>query len=146
MAFVDLQRVVEQSALGKSGMDRVKALSDKLGSDLAVKNKEIQALQEKINAQKSVASADTMNGWLKELDRLQRNAQFQQQDANVQLEQLQQELLGSFQQKVLPIVETIRSERGLWMVFALGDNSPIAAAHPGLDLTIEVIKRLDAVK
>lgn len=146
MAFVDLQRVVNDSALGKTGTDQMKKLSDKLGTDLAAKNKEIQAMQEKINSQKAVASADVMNGWLKELDRQQRQAQFMQQNAQAEMDALQQDLLGSFQQKVLPIVEKIREERGLWMVFALGDNSPIAAAHPGLDLTLEVIKRLDGVK
>ena len=146
MAYVDLQRVVNESALGKAGTDEMKKLSDKLGADLAAKNKEIQALQEKINSQKSVASESVMSGWLKELDKQQRNAQFMQQNANVELEQLQQDLLTRFQQKVLPVVESIRKERDLWMVFALGDNSPIAAAHQGLDLTLEVIKRLDGAK
>jgi len=146
MAFIDLQRVVEQSALGQAGREQMKKLSDKLGADLAGRNKEIQALQEKINSQKSVASADVINGWLKELDRLQRQAQFDQQNAQVEMEGMERQLLENFQQKVLPLIETIRKERDLWMVFALGENSPIAAAHPGLDLTLEVIKRLDGVK
>jgi outer membrane protein len=146
LAFVDLQRVVEQSAMGKAGSDQLKKLSDKLGADLAAKNKEIQALQAKINAQKGVASADSMNGWLKELDRLQRQAQFDQQNAQVEIDQMNQQLLNSFQVKVLPLIEELRKEKDLWMIFALGDNSPIAAAHAGLDLTGDLIKRLDAVK
>ena len=69
------------------------------------------------------------------------------QDAQVQLDQKQQELLATFQNKVLPIVEAIRNEKGLWMIFQIGvDNSPIVAAHAGLDLTAEVIKRLDSAK
>ena len=146
LAFVDLQRVVEQSALGKAGSDQLKKLSDKLGTDLAAKNKEIQALQAKINAQKGVASGDVVNTWLKELDRLQRQAQFDQQNAQVEIDQMQQQLLQGFQVKVLPLIEKMREEKGLWMIFALGDNSPIAAAHAGLDLTPDLIKRLDAVK
>lgn len=146
MAFVDLQRVVEQSTLGKAGSEQLKKLSDKLGTDLAAKNKEIQALQEKINAQKGVASADVVNGWLKDLDRLQRQAQFDQQNAQVEIDQMQRQLLEGFQQKVLPLIEKIREEKGLWMIFALGENSPIAAAHAGLDLTPELIKRLDSAK
>jgi outer membrane protein len=146
MAFIDLQRVVDESALGKAGKDEIKKLSDKLGADLANKNKEIKALQDKMQSQKSVASIDVMNGWAKDLDRLQREAQFMQQDANVQMEQLQSDLLNRFQVKVLPIIEEVRKARGLWMVFALGENSPIAAADPGLDLTLEIVKRLDSVK
>ena len=47
---------------------------------------------------------------------------------------------------MLPIVEEIRNERGLWMIFALGESADIVAAHAGLDLTADVIKRLDAGK
>ena len=146
MGFVDLQRVVEQSALGQAGREQIKKLGDKLGTDLAAKNKEIQALQEKINTQKSVASPDVLQGWLKELDRLQRQAQFEQENAQVEIQQMERQLLENFSQKVLPLIEAMRAEKDLWMVFALGDNSPIAAAHPGLDLTPELIKRLDGGK
>ena len=69
-----------------------------------------------------------------------------QEDAQVQEEQMQRELLSTFQVKVLPIVEAIRNEKGLWIVFQLGDGSPIIAAHAGLDLTADVVKRLDAGK
>ena len=31
------------------------------------------------------------------------------------------------------------------VVFALGENSNIAAAHAGLDLSPELVKRLDAI-
>ena len=42
--------------------------------------------------------------------------------------------------------EELRKERGLWIIFALGDNSNIAAAHAGLDLSAEIVKRLDGAK
>jgi Skp family chaperone for outer membrane proteins len=80
----------------------------------------------------------------RELERMQREGQFLQQDRDVQVNQLNQELLTSFQAKVLPVVEDIRKEKGLLIIFALGDNSNIAAAHAGLDLSLDVIKRLDA--
>lgn len=144
VAFIDLQRIVGESALGKQGSDAMKALNDKLGADLAAKNKEIQALQDQIKTQQNVVSEAKMQEMTRNLDKLQRAAQFAQEDAQVQVNQLNQELLSGFQQKVLPIVEKLRDEKGLWIVFALGDQSNIAAAHAGLDLSAEVIKRLDA--
>ena len=146
IAFVDLQRVVNDSKLGKSGLDQMKALNDKLSAAIQAKNKDIQALQDKINTQRTVAAEPVLSGWTKDLDRQQRELQFMQQDAQVQVEQMQTDLLASFQQKVLPIVEAIRNERGLWMVFQLGESAAIVAAHPGLDLTAEVTKRLDSAK
>jgi len=135
---------VRDSKLGKSGQDSMKVLNDKLGSALAAKNKEIQALQEKMKAQQSVVSDTVYNGMAKDLERLGREAQFMQQDAQVQIDQKNAELLGDFQAKVLPLVEEMRKEKGLWIIFALGENSNIAAAHAGLDLSGEIVKRLDA--
>ena len=63
VAFVDLQRVVNDSKLGKSGLEKMKALDDKLNGALQGKAKEIQALQEKMKAQQSVASEAVMTGW-----------------------------------------------------------------------------------
>lgn len=144
VAFIDLQNIVQSSKLGKQGRDAMQTLNDKLAADLAAKNKEIQALQDKMKTQQGVVSDAVYNNMAKELDKLQREAQFKQQDAQVQVDQLNQELLDSFQRKVLPLVEELRKERNLWIIFALGDNSNIAAAHAGLDLSAEVVKRLDA--
>lgn len=144
VAFIDLQRVVAESALGKQGQEAMKALNDKLGSALAAKNKEIQTLQDQIKTQQNVVSDTKLQEMARNLDKAQREAQFMQQDAQVQVDQLNQELLKGFQDKVLPIVEKLRDEKGLWIIFALGENSNIAAAHAGLDMSVEVIKRLDA--
>ena len=62
------------------------------------------------------------------------------------LQEKNAELLKEFRDKVLPVVEEVRKERGLWIVFALGDQSNIAAANAGLDLSLDVIKRLDSSK
>ena len=59
-----------------------------------------------------------------------------------------QELLESFTQKVLPIVEKIREDMGLWVIFAVqedGGGLAVAATHKGLDLSMEVVKRLNAI-
>jgi Skp family chaperone for outer membrane proteins len=97
-----------------------------------------------MKTQQGVVSDSVYNGMVKDLERLGREAQFMQQDAQVQIDQKNQELLQDFQAKVLPLVEEIRKEKGLWIIFALGENSNIAAAHAGLDLSAEIVKRLDA--
>jgi outer membrane protein len=143
IGYVDLQRVVTESLVGKKGMEAMKALNDKLTTAITTKNKEIAALQDKIKAQQSVVSEPVLQGMARELDKMTREAQFMAQDADVQVNQLNEELMKSFSDKALPLVEEVRKERGLWIVFALGQNSNIAAAHAGLDLSLEVIKRLD---
>jgi outer membrane protein len=144
VAYIDLQRIVGESLLGKQGQDAMKALNEKLSADLGAKNKEIQALQDKMKAQQSVVSEPVFTGMQRDLEKLQRAAQAAAEDAQLQVNNLNQDLLKGFQEKVIPIVETVRAEKGLWIIFALGDNSNIAAAHAGLDLSPEIVKRLDA--
>ena len=134
VAYVDLQLVVAQSKLGQAGHDQMTALNDKLSQAVAAKNKEIQALQDKIKNQQNLVADAIIQGWARDLDKMQRDAQYMVQDSQVQINQLNEQLLQNFQAKVLPIVEDLRKEKGLWIIFALGDNSNIAAAHAGLDL------------
>jgi outer membrane protein len=146
VAFIDIQTIFNESALGKQGVARLKTLSDQLMAGLNGMSKEIQGLSEKIASQQNLATPQTLLAWSKDLSRKQREAQFAQQEAQVQLEQLQQELLADFRTKVQPVVETIRAERGLILVLTIESDSTgvsIIAAHPGANLSSEVVARLD---
>lgn len=144
VGFIDLQRVVGESLLGKQGQDAMKLLNEKLSADLGNKNNEIKSLQEKMKTQQSIVSDTVFTQMQRDLEKLQRSAQAAAEDAQLQVNNLNADLLRGFQEKVMPIVEEVRNEKGLWIVFALGEGSNIAAAHAGLDLSPEVIKRLDA--
>ncbi|HUL75543.1 MAG TPA: OmpH family outer membrane protein [Vicinamibacterales bacterium] len=149
VGFINLQLIFDRSKLGQQGLGRMKALHDKLQADLADRNKEIQDLSSKIQSQQTVVGEATLTGWRSELDRLQRAAQFAREDAQAQAEQLQQQVLGDFEERVRPIVEAIRAEKGLWMIFAVQPDPggvTLAASDPSLDLSGEVVKRLDAQK
>src|SRR5215813_5030074 len=54
---------------------------------------------------------------------------------------LQDELQGDFQKKLIPIIEEVAKEKGLYVVFTT--DSGVAYMHAGLDISSEVIKRLD---
>ena len=50
-----------------------------------------------------------------------------------------------FIKKVSPLIEAVAKEKGLQMVFDLS-NAGLAWWDPGLDLTSDVIKKLDGAK
>lgn len=146
IAFVNMQYVVQESRLGKAGQERIQALVNKQNADRAAKNAEIQKLQQELQTQQSVLSPQALAQKNAEVDRLTRAAQFDEQQRQVDLNNLNESLLDEFQEKVLPIIEQMRKERGLWLVMTAGDGSGIAAVHPGINLSIDVVKRLDATK
>ena len=146
IAFVNLQLVFNESALGQEGQERRRVLNEKLFAGLSARQKEIQALREKITSQQGVVEAAILRGWTNELQRLEREAQFAQQEAQVQSNQLWEEILAGFEAKLVPIVDAIRVEKGLHAVFAIQDEASgisLLSMDPGLDLSAEVIKRLD---
>ncbi|GMV20644.1 MAG: hypothetical protein AMXMBFR57_05930 [Acidimicrobiia bacterium] len=148
IAFVNLERIFQESAFGKTGMAQVTTLQNTLNTGLQVRARDIQALSEKIKSQQTVAAEATLMAWNTDLLRLQREAQFAQQEAQIQVEQMQNTLLASFEKLVQPVIENVRKEKGLWFVFALpsaqADTSGLTllAADPALDLSAEVLKRM----
>jgi Skp family chaperone for outer membrane proteins len=149
VAFVDMQRIFNQSAFGKQSVAQISALETNLSAGLAERSKNLQALSEKVKTQQGIVNDSLWLAWNSDLLRLQREAQFAQQEAQIQIDQLQQNLLGNFEKMVTPVIESVRKERGLWLVFALqpatAEAAPLSlvAADPSLDLSEEVVRRLD---
>ena len=69
--------------------------------------------------------------------------EFAQTDAQTEVTDLTNELQGIFQEKLNPIIEQVRIDKGLLMIFSVRDAG-VVAVEPGLDLSAEVIKRFDA--
>ena len=148
IAFVNMQTVVAESKLGKAGQEEMKVLHDKNAALLATKAKAIQDLQQKIESQKGVLSEAALQQMARDLDRQQREAQTLQQQYQADEQNKNDDLLNNFQEKVLPIIETLRVEKGLWVIFGVqaveGGGLLVASANEGLNLSMEVVKRLDA--
>jgi Skp family chaperone for outer membrane proteins len=148
IAFISLQNVVNQSEMGKAGLKEMQTLTESRKTAIAAKEKEIQSLQAKADSQATVLTSEALSNIRRDLDRLGRELQFMREQAQADVELKQRELLESFQAKVLPLVETIRQEKGLWVIFAVQPDEAsglaVAAAHQGLDLTAEVVRRLNA--
>jgi Skp family chaperone for outer membrane proteins len=67
------------------------------------------------------------------------------EDAGRAMQELQARTLGQLQNEILPIIEQLRKDRGLDFIFDPG-KSGIVFVSPSLDLTVEVIRRYDALK
>lgn len=145
MAFVNLQVIAQLSADGKAAAAKVTALTQKKQTEIADKSKALQANQQKLQTGGGVMS-DTARGQLeKEIERQQRELERLQQDAQAELNELQQDLQGEFQKKLLPVLEQLAKEKSLQFLFS-GADAGLIWAEPGLDLTLEAVKKLDGPK
>jgi outer membrane protein len=143
IAYVNVQAVASNSVEGKAATAKLDELRKKKAAELAEKNKQLQTLQTKLQQGGSVLN-DTARGQLdKDIEKLNRDIQFFQQDANSELQELQNELQAEFQQKLNPVLEQVSTEKGLHMLIDIA-NSGAIWANTGLDLSAEVIRRFDA--
>jgi len=145
IGFVNLQAIAQLTADGKAAAAKVNALATKKQTEGADKAKALQANQTKLQTGGALMS-DAARGQLeKEIERMQVDGQRFEQDAQAELNELQQELQQDFQKKLLPVLEAISKEKGIQVLFSAGDAGVIWI-EPGIDLTMEAVKRMDAPK
>jgi Skp family chaperone for outer membrane proteins len=145
MAFLDLQRIAAESSEGKVASGKVQELTKKKTGELADKTKALQANQEKLKAGGAVLNEAARAQTQREIDRLTVEIDRFQEDANAEVQQLQQELQGEFQEKLRPVVDAVVKELAIGLLFSAGDAGAIYV-DPSLDITGEVIKRFDSGK
>ncbi len=143
IAFFNPQAVFQASAEGRTGVTRVNALIQKKQTENADKAKLLQGNQQKLQTSGSVMNETARVQLEKEIEKQTKDAERFQQDAQAEINELQQEVQNDFVKKLSPIVEALAAEKGLHLVFNAAESG-IAWAAPGLDLTADVIKKLDA--
>jgi len=145
IAYFNIQRVASESAEGKASTAKVQALMQKKQTDINDKGKSLQANQAKLQTSGAVMSEQARGQLEKEIERQQVEGQRLQQDAQAEVQELQQELQADFQRKLLPIIQQVAQEKGLQLLLSQADAG-IVWAGPGLDLTTEIVKKLDAAR
>lgn len=143
IGYVVLQRIANESAEGKASTAKIQALQQKKSTELQEKQKQLQGLEEKLKKEGSVMSSTAQADVQKQIERLQVDIQRFTQDAQQEIQELTTQLQGAFEQRMTPILGQVGQEKGLHYIFNAPDSG-IVWADPGLDITSDVIKRLDA--
>src|SRR6185436_14181731 len=143
IAFINPQRVFQESTDGKASVARVNALIQKKQKEGEDKAKLLQGNQQKLQTSGGVMNEAARTQLEKEIERQQKDGERFQQDAQAEINELQQEVQNEFLKKVQPVLDAVATEKGLHMVFNAAEAG-IAWAPQSLDLTTEVIKKLDA--
>ena len=144
IAFIDVNMIAATSASGKDASKKLSDFQTKKVAELGEKNKTLTAMTTRRDSGGSVLNEAARAQLDKDIDKLQRDIQFAQSNAQAELQDLQNELQGEFQKKLIPIIEEVAKEKGLHAVFSM--DSGAAYVHPGLNISDEIVKRLDAKK
>jgi outer membrane protein len=145
IAYIDIQAVASNSVEGKAATVKLQELEKKKLAEIGEKNKALEAAKTKQQSSSGIMNDAARLALEKEVDKLTREVQFLQGEAQSDRQALQAELQVDFQRKLNPILEQVAKEKGLQFLLDIA-NSGAVWVDTGLDLTQEVIRRLDAAK
>ncbi|HSO84374.1 OmpH family outer membrane protein [Thiocapsa sp.] len=143
LGYVDMQKVLEESKLGKRLQDQLREEFEPRGQEMAAEEQEIRKLQQTLERDGPLMSADQVSK--QEADVQKRIAAFQEKANGIQQEimKVQQaksrEIIGPARDSI----SAVAKKNKIGMVVEPG-MSGVLYLDEKLDLTAEVVKHLDA--
>src|SRR6476659_2286972 len=139
IGVINVERLVQESALGKEAFGRVKKLNDVKKDEADKLQKELRDMEEKLAAQGSAMADDKR-------DQLQKTYQEKaiafkrfQDDANRELETAQKKELSELERRVFPVINQVGKEKGYTLIFNKF-QSGLVYVEDSVDITDEVLK------
>jgi outer membrane protein len=144
-AYVDIQRIAEQSREGQEATKRINELREKLQRDLTERQKTVQSNQKKLDTEGTLLSEDARAKLQSDVERQTRDLQRASEDAQQEVERQMARLQQEFMVKLDPVLKAVAKEKKVDMIFN-GADSGLVFAAPGMDLTADVIRAFDGAK
>ena len=142
LASFSPQRAFAESAEGKAGIARLNALQEKRAREIEARNKALQAQEQALQQSLAVLNDEARSQRTKEVERFRLDTQRLIEDAQAELLGLQKDIEGSFVVRLRPAIEQVARTKGVQVVMNL-DQPTIVWADPALDITAEVVARLE---
>jgi|WetSurSiteA1Bulk_404760.scaffolds.fasta_scaffold49288_2 outer membrane protein len=145
MGMVNSQAVLEKSAEGKRAIAQLQAADKKYTDDITRLDDQIKLLQNRLTTQRLTLTPEAAAGIQADVQKKQTDRQRAVEDASRAMQDLQASTLSRIQAELMPIIEQVRTDKGLDLIFDL-TRSGTVYFNPALDLTDEVVRRYDATK
>ncbi len=145
LGIVSSQDILDKSVEGKRVLAQLQAADKKYAESITRADDQIKQLQNRLSAQRLTLTPEAAAGIQADIQKAQTQRQRMAEDAARAMQELQARSLDQLQSEIMPIIEQLRKDKGLDIIFDLGKPG-VAYVNPALDLTAEVIKRYDALK
>jgi outer membrane protein len=135
--FVNLQKVINESDKGQQAKRLIKAKIAKAKAKIQALEKEIEKLQKEL--QSPVLSKEAKSKKEIELQKKFRELRQTQQDAQLEIAQLEQKYTSQIIKEVVELIRKYRKEKGIPVILETRESGVIAM-DPKLDLTDTILK------
>lgn len=143
VAVVDTQRLLEESASGRSALERLKGLFDQKQQEIAAREQEIADLRQQLeegSLSLSEARQAELQGQIE--DRLIALRRLRD-DAQRELNQQQDRALQEIDRQIMPVIQQVAAESGYALIFRKYESG-LLFAQDSVDITDRVLQRFNA--
>lgn len=154
MGVVDMQRISQESLLGKGYATRMDQLESEIRSELTKRQTQvaqidtaIKALQDELQKQSSILSPEAIEKKQQEIVKKNRERQALAEDSQADIQRMQQtaqqkaqEFQADFNTRIQPILQAVGKDKGLDFLL---DRATIVLINDALDVTRDVIVKAD---
>jgi len=141
IGVIDLQKILETSAFGKSIQAQLKAQKEKMESDLKQKGSEIEKISKRLERESMVMSKDMRE----EKEREQRikinDFKSLQKKYRSDLQKFEAQLMNQLQSDIKELVDEIGKKAGYLLII---NKYSVIYSPSSIDITDELIKNLNA--
>jgi len=145
IAIVDVQKVVNESIVGKAAKSNVEAQIQKAKVRMSNVQAELEKGKADLQKQSSVLSGSALEDRREALEKKQREAQRTFQDMQEQVAKTNEKEIRKVIEEVDKVVKELADEKGFSFVFEK-DRQAVIYADSRIDITQDVIKILDKRK
>jgi outer membrane protein len=142
---VNLTYIAANSKFGRAALARLEAANKEKAGEVDAKLAALTRQQSDLQQSGSTMSERARADLQRAFDRARVDLTRFREDAQAELSTMQSEFEASFRVKVAPLVERLSRERGYSYVMGL-EHPLIAWFSPAVDISDEIVKRLDAAE
>ena len=143
IAVINTEQILLESQAGKKALADLKKVQEQKQGEIDKQQKEIHDLQVKIDDGRLSLAQDKLADLEKQMEDRVTGVRRMQEDASRELNKKKDDILGSVDQRVMPVINQIGKEMGYTLIFRKFESGLIYADE-AVDITPAVIKRLDA--
>ena len=140
IGVIDLAKIIETSAAGKDLQAKFKTLKEAVQKEAVAFEKDLQSKEQTLIKDRKSLDEKAFNEKKSTFEKDLKKKKEDVMSKNVNLEKAKNEALKSIQTKVAQICADIASEKKIEIIL---DRSSVVIAQQSLDLTADVIKKLD---
>lgn len=147
LAYVDVQKAIEKTSMGKKAKEEMKKEAEKKNKELEKKKADIDKMREDIEKKRSVLAEEAFAKRAAELQEEMQKFNQTAAKAQTELQKKESELLEPIVKRMKTVIERLAKEKGVSMVIQSNQNAQIVLyASAESDLTDDLVKAFDKEK